>query len=113
MRLLKHYEWKKLQSDFQEWHAEAESRKRIGEGAKRVDTKIQQIAGMAGSLGKATMSAPKGDYPLGAKGLGRDVFPFGLPRQEVRKAYEAVKRGGNYIIEGKDFASNIETKDTF
>ena len=78
---------------------------------QQINTTRREAGSMKG-IG-SNMSAPKGDYPLGAKGLGKDVYPFGLPKQEVRKAYEAVKRGGNYIIEGKDFASTIETKDTF
>jgi hypothetical protein len=58
-----------------------------------------------------TSNVPAGLH-LGAKGLGKDVYPFGLPRQEVKKAYEAVKRGGNYIIRDQ-FVSDIGTKDTF
>jgi hypothetical protein len=41
--------------------------------------------GDAGSqLGTTRMN--DATYPLGAKGLGRDVYPFGLPCDEVRKA---------------------------
>ncbi len=58
-----------------------------------------------------TSNVPAG-LPVGAKGLGKDVYPFGLPRQEVKKAYEAVKRGGNYIIKDQ-FVDSIGTKDTF
>lgn len=78
----------------------------------RGETTMSKFISESGNAANHQSNVPA-DYPLGAKGLGRDVFPFGLPRQEVRKAYEATKRGGNYIIAGKDFASNIETKDTF
>lgn len=48
-------------------------------------------------------------YQLGAKGLGKDLYPFGLPKAEVHKAYEVTAKGGNYIIKGTDYA-NVETK---
>lgn len=48
---------------------------------------------------------PDVTYELGAKGLGKQVYPFGLPKAEVKAAYEAVKRGGNYIIAAKTFTS--------
>jgi HK97 family phage major capsid protein len=73
---------------------------------------LKKMGGNPGdALGSSTVQ--DGTYQLGAKGLGKDVYPFGLPRAEVRKAYEAVKRGGNYIIDAKDFTSNVQTKDTF
>lgn len=49
-------------------------------------------------------------YQLGATGLGKDVYPFGLPKGEVKKAYEAISRGGNYIIPAKSLSESVETK---
>ena len=100
-----------LEADFKTWKEQWD---RIGSVGSSNINKLIRFGAEAGSMkGFGSNVSDSGSYQLGAKGLGRDVFPFGLPKQEVRKAYEAVKRGGNYIIEGKDFASNIETKDTF
>ncbi|SPM32040.1 major capsid protein, partial [Mycobacterium terramassiliense] len=87
-----------LVAEFKAWEAEC-ARHNLGKAfATRMGTNPAGIG-----------TAPNTDslYQLGAKGLGREVYPFGLPKDEVRKAYEVTAKGGNYIIKGHDFA---ETK---
>lgn len=52
---------------------------------------------------------PDVTYELGAKGLGKQVYPFGFPKGEVKAAYESVKRGGNYVIDTKTTFSSVES----
>jgi Phage capsid family len=67
---------------------------------------VKAVQMYGGDLG-TTPTAPDGGYQLAAKGLGKKVYPFGLPKTEVKAAYEAVKRGGNFIIEAKDFTTVV------
>lgn len=80
---------------------------------RTVDERIVKVLVNDSAKGYAE-AAPTTDglYQLGAKGLGKDLYPFGLPKNELRQAYEVTKRGGNYIIEDKSFASGIVTKGT-
>lgn len=90
--------YRALAADFTAWEAECE-KLNIGKAfIKRMGTNPTGLG-----------TAPNTDslYQLGAKGLGKDVYPFALPKDEVHKAYETVSRGGNYIIKARNFG---ETK---
>lgn len=54
----------------------------------------------------------KGILPLGATGRGKDVYPLAISRKEARNAFEAIKRGQNYVIQAKDATSSFSTVDS-
>lgn len=94
--------YRALRADFTAWEVECE-KLNIGKAF------ITRMGSNPAGIG----TAPNTDslYQLGAKGLGKDFYPFGLPKAELQKAFEVIKRGGNYIIEDKSFASGaVETK---
>lgn len=64
-----------------------------------------------GDLGSGDIDT-KGILPLGATGRGKDVFPLGITKKDARDAFEAVKRGQNYIIQAKDATTSFSTVDS-
>jgi HK97 family phage major capsid protein len=73
-------------------------------------SKYAAVRGSGGDIGSAPET--KGILPLGATGRGKDVFPLGVSRKEARNAFEAVKRGQNYIIQAKDATTSFSTVDS-
>jgi HK97 family phage major capsid protein len=90
--------WKRYEKTAENFMREKEELDRAKEIHDAGEAFTKKMGGNPGGLGSTPNAS---NYQLGAKGLGRDVCPFGLPRSDVKKAYEAVKRGGNYIIEAK------------
>lgn len=87
-----------LEAEFTAWENKAKSSQEF----------INKMGSNPGGQGSAPDTSNL--YPLGATGLGKDVYPFGLPKGEVKKAYEAITRGGNYIIPAKSLSESAVTK---
>lgn len=77
-------------------------------GQPKASTALKAVQMYGGSLGSAP-DAPSGNYQLGATEVGKKAYPFGLPKAEVKAAYEAIKRGGNYTIQTKDTFSSVDS----
>ncbi len=92
-----------------EWDAEFKQLQAELAGVQRDERVAKVVAAGGSSKGYGSAIAATGELPLGAKGLGKDVYPLGLPKTEVDKAHEIViKNKGNYSIGTKD----IQTKTT-
>ena len=87
----KQYAWHTLKDQVEAWEHDMAQHQSITDGAKKLL--------FGGDAGTGNIRMNDATFPLSAKGLGKDVYPFGLPKSEVRKAFEVIKRGGNYIIE--------------
>lgn len=75
---------------------------------------VKRMGNNPAGLGASSVPMAPVEYPLGAKGLGKDLYPLGLSKNEVDKAHDIViKHKGNYSIGSKSFMDNAETKDTF
>jgi HK97 family phage major capsid protein len=96
--LSKEQAWEQYQHKAAEWQREQDELDRAKQRSQAGQALAKKIGANPADLGPVPDAST---YQLGAKGLGKDVCPFGLPRSEVKKAYEAVKRGGNYIIDAK------------
>lgn len=90
--------WKRYEKTAESFMREKEELDRAKVVSEAGEAFLKRVGGNPGDLGR---TPDVSSYQLGAKGLGKDVCPLGLPRSEVKKAYDAVKRGGNYIIEAK------------
>lgn len=92
--------YESLEAEFTAWASEKE-RHNIGRAfTTRMGTN-------PGGIGTAP-SNTDGLYQLGAKGLGAEVYPFALPKDELKKAFEATNHGGQYKIQAKDYSSEAK-----
>ena len=95
--------------DVDAWQSDWDDFKRtrdLPDASRKMIDKMRD-SGSAADTGIET----KGVLPLGATGRGKDVYPLGVSRKEVRNAFEAVKRGQNYRIEAKTSTSSFSTVD--
>jgi hypothetical protein len=97
-----------LQQRFDAWEAASEKLD-WDESRNNVTGKYAAVRGSGGDLG----SGPRdGVLPMGATGRGKDVAPLAITKKDAREAYEAVKRGQNYIIQAKDATTSFSTVDS-
>jgi HK97 family phage major capsid protein len=81
------------------------------ESRKSLTGKYTTVAASGGNLGSGDVST-KGVLPMGATGRGKDVYPLGITKKDARDAFEAIKRGQNYIVQAKDATSSFSTVDS-
>lgn len=78
----------------------ADDRKELDRQEQAVATgKFAALRSYGGDMG----SAPA--VPVGQRALGRDVAPLGFAREDLHKAFNAIKAGQNYAIQAKGFSS--------
>jgi HK97 family phage major capsid protein len=78
---------------------------------KRLEAdKVGLVRAYGGGSGEEYVAT--GVLPLGATGRGRDVCPLAVSKKEARNAFEAIKRGQNYVIQAKDATSSFSTVDS-
>src|SRR5690349_12216253 len=67
-------------------HAEMEALDREAEKQSIGKAFLAKMGNNPAGLGAAPNT--EGMYQLGAKGLGKDLYPFALPKNELKQAYE-------------------------
>ncbi|MDT5410929.1 MAG: hypothetical protein QOG14_3149, partial [Mycobacterium sp.] len=92
------------------WEA-AHGKAEFEETRKNITGRYAAVRGSGGDLGSGNITT-KGILPLGATGRGKDVFPLAITKKDARDAFEAVKRGQNYIIQAKDATSSFSSVDS-
>lgn len=80
---------------------EKETLDRAASAIEAGDAFTKKLGGNPGDLG----SEPDITLPLGSKALGATAFPLGLPKQELKDAFKAIKRGQPCAIEAKAYSS--------
>jgi HK97 family phage major capsid protein len=81
------------------------------ESRSNVTGKYAAVRASGGDLGSGDVST-KGVLPMGATGRGKDVYPLGITKKDARDAFEAIKRGQNFIVQAKDATSSFSTVDS-
>src|SRR5947209_14520361 len=97
-----------LEQRFADWEAAGE-RLEFEESRKAITGKYASLKASGGDLGTGPRDG--GVLPMGATGRGKDVAPLAITKKDARDAYEAVKRGQNYIIQAKDATTSFSTVD--